>query len=391
MSDLILWGAPWTGRVLVACLMLLGVAVAWWGRRWSHRAAARAAREGPLCNSCGYSLIGLADRTDLRCPECGRPHTTADKLPSPRWPKRWIVAGLVVALVLPAWVVSRRVRVFGWEYYLRLYPMYALFQYRTLDRGHAADVSYWIGEDRRGPGYERFAKVYRGRDLYFTGTDHSWYVGPTDSLLPAPGSDIDRDGVSDLVLMSFSGGAHCCETFYVLRLSNPPKVVFTFEAGLAGARFEDVDRDGKLDLITGDATFAYWRTPWVASPIPRVIFRCEAPGTYVPSPRLMAQPAPPESDLAKALAEARAELVAEPWVKEGFFGAGALLRTMLDLIYTGHPARAYAFLDQAWPPDMPGREQFKREVIELLGGSMYAPVLEALGHPKFPATRPQEK
>ena len=34
---------------------------------------------------------------------------------------------------------------------------------------------------------------------------------------------------------------------------------------------------------------------------------------------------------------------------------------MLDLVYTGHAERADRFLDQAWPPEAAGREEFRND------------------------------
>src|ERR1700739_3326002 len=49
------------------------------------------------------------------------------------------------------------------------------------------------------------------------------------TLLPVSGEDVNRDGVPDLVVEGFSGGAHCCSTYTIFSLSAKPKLVFKID------------------------------------------------------------------------------------------------------------------------------------------------------------------
>ena len=59
---------------------------------------------------------------------------------------------------------------------------------------------------------------------------------------------------------SYSGGAHCCETLRVWALElKAPRKILEYEAGNAGGfDVRDLDGDGRLELLLGDDSFAYF-------------------------------------------------------------------------------------------------------------------------------------
>jgi hypothetical protein len=71
--------------------------------------------------------------------------------------------------------------------------------------------------------------------------------------------DVTADGVPELVVRTFSGGAHCCETLRVYALGDVPRQLLLFESNHAtGVEVRDIDGDGRRELILGDDTFAYF-------------------------------------------------------------------------------------------------------------------------------------
>jgi hypothetical protein len=71
--------------------------------------------------------------------------------------------------------------------------------------------------------------------------------------------DITADAVQELVVRTFSGGAHCCETLRVYALGGVPRLLLLYEANNAmGVDVRDVNGDGRRELILGDDTFAYF-------------------------------------------------------------------------------------------------------------------------------------
>jgi len=48
-------------------------------------------------------------------------------------------------------------------------------------------------------------------------------------LDPITGRDINGDGQPDAVLVSYSGGAHCCWTYHLISLGKKPGLIQEFE------------------------------------------------------------------------------------------------------------------------------------------------------------------
>ncbi|MGE5275804.1 MAG: hypothetical protein ACM3SU_02310 [Acidobacteriota bacterium] len=73
----------------------------------------------------------------------------------------------------------------------------------------------------------------------------------------------------------YSGGAHCCDStrFYFFVKEPPHYGSFLHDWGNPGYRLEDLDRDGKVELITGDDRFAYAFTSYAASRLPPRVWR----------------------------------------------------------------------------------------------------------------------
>jgi hypothetical protein len=84
-------------------------------------------------------------------------------------------------------------------------------------------------------------------------------VSLTDwSVISSECDDITADKIPELVVRTFSGGAHCCETLRVYALGDTPRLLLLYEANNAmGAEVRDLDGDGRRELILGDDTFAY--------------------------------------------------------------------------------------------------------------------------------------
>lgn len=85
-------------------------------------------------------------------------------------------------------------------------------------------------------------------------------VSLTDwSILSSDCDDITADRVPELVVRTFNGGAHCCETLRVYALDEKPRLLLVYEANNAvGAEVRDLDGDGRRELLLGDDTFAYF-------------------------------------------------------------------------------------------------------------------------------------
>jgi hypothetical protein len=72
-------------------------------------------------------------------------------------------------------------------------------------------------------------------------------------------SDINDDKTLELLVTTDSGGAHCCETLRVWSLGAALKPVLEYESGnAAGFELRDLDNDGRVELLLGDDTFAFY-------------------------------------------------------------------------------------------------------------------------------------
>lgn len=160
----------------------------------------------------------------------------------------------------------------------------------------------------------------------------------------------------NLIVTTFTGGAHCCFTVHALWLGQSFKnqvipVEDNDEVGFLGNGTEPP----KLQF--GDFTFAYWFASFADSPAPNVVLHFDPQaGQYVPDIEAMRKPAPDDAALAAmvdAIKKAESNLPKgdEPPAPE-------LWRNMLDLIYSGNPVAARKLVDLAWPQTRDGEEGF---------------------------------
>lgn len=193
------------------------------------------------------------------------------------------------------------------------------------------------------------------------------------------GEDITGDGLPNVILSEYSGGAHCCWTYYVLSLNSDKTIgiVAVIHANHGEALFTDLDNDGTWECILADWTFAYWRTDFHASPAPQIVLQyCD--GQYVPALHLMAAQPPSEPALMNRANQLR----------ERFSVHGGVLSVpqeywaeILRLIYSGHEPLAWIVADEAWPVGYPGKEQFLDEFRQQLARSPYWPAIRASSLP----------
>ena len=135
---------------------------------------------------------------------------------------------------------------------------------------------------------------------------------------------------------------------------------------LGSGLFRDVDGDGKPEFLAVDHTFAYRWTPGYQSPQPCAILRFRN-DRYVVAIDLMRRPAPAREAIEQ-------ELTALP-ASEQF---PCLLKTVLDLIFSGNNALAWELIDHDWPPEAPERQKFTAEFKTALRESPFANDLTTL-------------
>jgi hypothetical protein len=370
MSDLLPFLAPWSGRILTLAVFLSGLtACALFLRRgWRNRSAT------PACPACSYDLS--ATHTPL-CPECGRSSTAPQRARGPRRTRAAIICFLV-ALSLPTFVAQRRMRQYGWDYYLRLRPLYDLFPMKTVRHsslGRGFDLR--VTQNRRSIEYNEYLTV-RGPGA--PAVRHSEF-----RVLPPlnPIEDLNADGYPDILIETHSGGAHCCSRTLIISLDpSGPRTIFDFYGGESSTLPLPGPAGAPRTLETNDDAFAYWKVGFAGSPMPRVLLAWNGT-TWAFSQDLNRASAHSEEDLLAVAAAASADLS-----QGATTPSSDLWDAMLDLIYTGHADRAMALLDQAWPDTTPGKQEFRKEFLEQLDSSPFINDLRLLNGPQAAALTP---
>jgi hypothetical protein len=84
--------------------------------------------------------------------------------------------------------------------------------------------------------------------------------------------DLDGDGVVEVLLRMYTGGAHCCLQAWIYRAG--VKTVHDFRD--TGFELRDLDGDGRPEFASADARFAFAFTSFASSRFPLQVFRWEA-------------------------------------------------------------------------------------------------------------------
>jgi hypothetical protein len=177
------------------------------------------------------------------------------------------------------------------------------------------------------------------------------------------GDDLTGDSVPDVVLVQFSGvSPHCCTLATVLGLGDTLALYGSVDGADGDVEFEDLDGDGASEARVGDFRFAYWRDyAFAETAVPDVVLRRRG-DAWVPACDLMRAEAPDDRTLRRRAAELGAGWIAgDP--------PAPLYGYALDLIYQGNADAAWRFLDLAWPPRLPGKRDFLRDLRDRLAGS----------------------
>ena len=256
---------------------------------------------------------------------------------------------LLIALGVPALVAARRMRQYGWDYYLTFGPGHFFFGTSTLDRVTIDGQSVRVIGDRSPDVIEQTLEV---RSSASTNLIQSidWMLGDklSDGRTFGRGEDITGNGRADIVVREFTGGAHCCTTYRIYEIS--AEGILTEIARIDaenGGGFEDRDGDGFPEFILPDWTWAYELTCYACLRYPRVALKFDGT-TYTPSVDLMLETEPQAPDVATWMQQA-----ADDQVKIGNDPTSSAMRdqvwgAMLHLIYAGQAATAWALHDAAW-------------------------------------------
>jgi hypothetical protein len=184
------------------------------------------------------------------------------------------------------------------------------------------------------------------------------------------GTDLNADGFPDLVVETYSGGAHCCfgTQVFSLRPSAAALILHKPESN-AGGTFENLNADTIPEFVTYDDSFAYQYCPYAAGVQVKAIMAYDpAQERYLPaSPRF-----PEQYKEEIATNEERAQYPPGELGEWDGTNICAILPLTLDYFYMGQPEQAKSeFYSRYSGPDADAKWNEIVQVVE--NSSLYTP------------------
>jgi hypothetical protein len=198
-----------------------------------------------------------------------------------------------------------------------------------------------------------------------------------DSVKVPVGTDITGEGLPDLLMSEWSGGAHCCYSFHLFRLGESFSRIQSlplFDADESSF----VKREGVKGLVLNTAdysAFAYFPSSFADSPAGRVLLSFRD-GKFRLDASLMEAAAPTAAEIGHCASLFKQS---RDWKDGQSLG---MWYYATDLIYTGHMAEAWSFLDTAWGGSETDKKHYLGEYREHLKKSIYYPELMELQQAK---------
>jgi hypothetical protein len=152
------------------------------------------------------------------------------------------------------------------------------------------------------------------------------------------------------------------------------------ELGNVGSvNFRKDRSDGRYYLESTDETFEYWHSCFACFGPPSVMLRWvpagEREGTFrIALDKMKGPPPTPkewEEDFVVPAKEAFNPDNIFGIVEPRYFAGPGLWSSMLDLIYSSRSSLAWKLLNEVWPPNKPGKEQFLTDFCSQLKTSPY--------------------
>jgi hypothetical protein len=188
------------------------------------------------------------------------------------------------------------------------------------------------------------------KKVVFSASDHAFSI-------VLVGQDVNGDGVPDVVFEGYSGGAHCCWTYYVVSLGENSGLIKEFE-NQRGAGFRRNKSTGRVEIATMDGAFDYFDfLSHAETPFPDVYLRLDGKSlidiskTYVRDYDHDITLAKTDIDR-KSLAQFRSASSREAFTGDNSsrHTASAVLRIVFAYLYSGRQTQAHNTLRKMWPP-----------------------------------------
>ena len=208
---------------------------------------------------------------------------------------------------------------------------------------------------------------WRGKERVRLSGLHCWKV-----MKPR---DLNGNGVPEVLITSFSGGAHCCDSQWIYELwpTGDPKLIFHEPYMEWSADVHHVDDQGQAVFIDCDDVFAYWPYSYAGSPAAIVYLSWDG-DTWSLDAELTRIPRPDEAQMLLWQLDARASFRAmmDRGGPDKFLPAPfELYAPVVKLLYGGHPDLAWRLLESGWLPEVDGLSEFASMLEGQLDASPY--------------------
>ena len=218
-------------------------------------------------------------------------------------------------------------------------------------------IQLWRNTAEDGWGFDNVATIS-------TGGETQARIEGASAIGAHTGIDITGEGHPDVIIETYTGGAHCCFGTIVYDLGPTlTKVLDSPQSNCAGY-FEDLNGDSALEFVTCDDLFAYTYCPYAASPVVTAILQYTPGDGFVAASPSFGHQYEDQFVRHREMAEG-----AEP----GEFGEWdgttkcAVLPLVLDHLYSGQTVQAWTELDRLY--EHPDKALFWAEIENGVGGS----------------------
>lgn len=179
------------------------------------------------------------------------------------------------------------------------------------------------------------------------------------AIYQGTGEDIFGDGNPSLILEGFSGGAHCCYTYRIVSLAEPPVILSAIENDAPFYFFKD-NPSGQYRAMTSDGAFdSFESLCHDCTPFPRVVLQIDRAGLHDVSAQFVEQY---DSEIALARAKIAEGDIGKFLVADFQDARKVVLEIVLSYLYSGREAQAWQTLTEMWPAN--DRERVRKLILE---------------------------
>ena len=184
------------------------------------------------------------------------------------------------------------------------------------------------------------------------------------SLESVSGQDVNGDGKPDMVFLGYSGGAHCCWTYWVVSLGDKPGLLKEIQNTLP-AEFRRTGSNNSFELWTHDGAFDYFHDlAHSESFFPDVVLCLDGADLNDVSVQHWSVY---QSQIDAARKQLTPDLIRQ-FRSDNFVDARdnataqLVLTIVLEELYGGRPQDAWRDLNELWPPK--NAQRVRREILK---------------------------